>query len=81
MLSQMNLGMNPFDLNLSRAYNTPEAFCPRPDLETVLAHSTAGCVWNLIDGDRRSEQRLTEIRGWHRSPSRELSRSASAGYR
>ncbi len=49
----MNPGINPFDLNLSRAYNTPEAFCPRPDLETVLARSAAGRVWTLIDGDRR----------------------------
>jgi len=53
MLSRMNLGINPFDLNLSRAYNTPEAFCLRPDLETVLARSAAGRVWTLIDGDRR----------------------------
>ena len=53
MLSDMNLGINPFDLNLSRAYNTPDAFCPRPDLEALLSRSAAGWVWTLIDGDRR----------------------------
>ncbi len=53
MLSDMNLGINPFDLSLSRAYTTPDAFCPRPDLETLLARSAAGWVWTLIDGDRR----------------------------
>jgi hypothetical protein len=25
--------LNPFDLNLTRAYSAPDAFCPRPDLE------------------------------------------------
>jgi len=27
---------NPFDLNLTRAYSAPEAFCPRPDLVLFL---------------------------------------------
>jgi hypothetical protein len=37
--------MNPFDLNPALAYNTPEAFCPRPVLSAVLtrARSRGGC--------------------------------------
>jgi len=45
--------MNPFDLNPSRAYSTPEAFCPRPDLSALLTRATAGRLWTLIDGERR----------------------------
>ena len=45
--------MNPFDLNPARAYSTPEAFCPRPDLSALLTRATAGRLWTLIDGERR----------------------------
>lgn len=45
--------MNPFDLNPARAYSTPEAFCPRPDLSAVLARGTEGRLWTLIEGERR----------------------------
>jgi hypothetical protein len=34
--------LNPFDLNLTRAYSAPDAFCPRPDLERVLERASAG---------------------------------------
>jgi hypothetical protein len=44
---------NPFDLNLTRAYSAPEAFCPRPDLEDVLKRACAAHLWTVIDGDRR----------------------------
>ncbi|HEY8508638.1 MAG TPA: hypothetical protein VIL32_09795, partial [Steroidobacteraceae bacterium] len=44
---------NPFDLNLTRAYSAPEAFCPRPDLEQVLERACAARLWTVIDGDRR----------------------------
>ena len=53
MLSGMNTALNPFDLNLARAYSAPESFCPRPELEAALARASAGQVWTLIDGDRR----------------------------
>lgn len=46
-------GGNPFDLNLARAYSAPEAFCPRRDLDELLARSMAGQLWTLIVGDRR----------------------------
>ena len=45
--------MNPFDLNPARAYSTPDAFCPRPDLSTILTRATAGRLWTLIAGERR----------------------------
>ena len=45
--------MNPFDLNPARAYSTPEAFCPRPDLSAILARAAAGRLWTLIAGERR----------------------------
>jgi hypothetical protein len=45
--------LNPFDLNLTRAYSAPEAFCPRPDLESVLKRACAGRLWTVVDGDRR----------------------------
>ncbi len=45
--------MNPFDLNPARAYSTPEAFCPRPDLSAVLARASTGRLWTLIAGERR----------------------------
>ena len=45
--------MNPFDLNPARAYSTPEAFCPRPDLSALLTRATAGRLWTLIEGERR----------------------------
>ena len=45
--------LNPFDLNLSRAYSAPSAFCPRPDLEEILERACAGRLWTLIGGDRR----------------------------
>lgn len=44
---------NPFDLNLTRAYSAPEAFCPRLDLEKVLERACAGQLWTVVDGDRR----------------------------
>ena len=44
---------NPFDLNLTRAYSAPEAFCPRPDLEVVLERACAAHLWTVVDGDRR----------------------------
>lgn len=46
-------GLNPFDLNLARAYSAPEAFCPRPDLKELLQRACAGRLWTLIDGERR----------------------------
>lgn len=46
-------GLNPFDLNLARAYSSPEAFCPRPDLHELLQRACAGRLWTLIDGERR----------------------------
>lgn len=49
----MGQGLNPFDLNLSRAYSAPEAFCPRPDLRGLLQRACAGRLWTLIDGERR----------------------------
>jgi len=48
-----NAAVNPFDLNLARAYGAPGAFCPRPDLDDLLARSVAGQLWTLIVGDRR----------------------------
>ena len=45
--------LNPFDLNLSRAYSAPEAFCPRSDLKELLQRACAGRLWTLIDGERR----------------------------
>jgi hypothetical protein len=45
--------LNPFDLNLTRAYSTPDAFCPRPDLEKVLERACAARLWTVVDGDRR----------------------------
>jgi hypothetical protein len=45
--------LNPFDLNLTRAYSAPDAFCPRPDLENVLERACAGRLWTVVDGDRR----------------------------
>jgi hypothetical protein len=45
--------INPFDLNLSRAYSAPEAFCPRPDLAAILQRAVAGQLWTLIVGERR----------------------------
>jgi hypothetical protein len=48
-----NVAANPFDLNLARAYSAPAAFCPRPDLDDLLARSVAGQLWTLIVGDRR----------------------------
>ena len=45
--------MNPFDLNPARAYSTPEAFCPRPDLAAALARASAGRLWTLVEGERR----------------------------
>jgi hypothetical protein len=45
--------MNPFDLNPARAYTTPDAFCPRPDLTAVLTRATEGRLWTLIEGERR----------------------------
>lgn len=48
--------LNPFDLNLSRAYSAPSAFCPRPDLEEILKRACAGRLWTLIGGDRRMEK-------------------------
>ena len=45
--------LNPFDLNLTRAYSAPDAFCPRPDLEKVLERACAGRLWTVVDGDRR----------------------------
>lgn len=46
-------GLNPFDLNLARAYSAPDAFCPRPDLHDLLQRAVAGRLWTLIDGERR----------------------------
>jgi hypothetical protein len=45
--------INPFDLNLTRAFSTPEAFCPRPNLEKVLERAYSGRLWTVVDGDRR----------------------------
>jgi len=45
--------LNPFDLNLTRAYTAPEAFCPRPELEKVLERACSGRLWTVVDGDRR----------------------------
>jgi len=45
--------INPFDLNLARAYRALGAFCPRPELTALLARSVAGQLWTLIVGDRR----------------------------
>lgn len=45
--------VNPFDLNLTRAYSAPEAFCPRPALEKVLERACSGRLWTVVDGDRR----------------------------
>lgn len=45
--------MNPFDLNPARAYSTPEAFCPRPDLSALLSRAVTGRLWTLIEGERR----------------------------
>jgi hypothetical protein len=45
--------LNPFDLNLTRAYSAPEAFCPRHDLESILHRAFAGRPWTVVDGDRR----------------------------
>jgi hypothetical protein len=48
-----NAAVNPFDLNLARAYSAPGAFCPRPELGDLLTRSVAGQLWTLIVGDRR----------------------------
>jgi len=37
-----NAAVNPFDLNPARAYGALGAFCPRPDLDDLLARSVAG---------------------------------------
>jgi hypothetical protein len=55
--------INPFDLNLSRAYSAPEAFCPRPDLTEVLKRAVAGQLWTLIVGDRRMGKSSAAIAG------------------
>ena len=44
---------NPFDLNLARAYGAPATFCPRPQLDELLARAVSGQLWTLIVGDRR----------------------------
>jgi hypothetical protein len=49
----MNDALNPFDLNLARAYSAPAAFCPRPQLGALLARAVTGQLWTLIVGDRR----------------------------
>ena len=48
-----NAAVNPFDLNLARAYSAPAAFCPRPELNDLLTRSVTGQLWTLIVGDRR----------------------------
>ena len=53
LLKVKPIDMNPFDLNPARAYTTPEAFCPRPDLSAVLRRAAAGRLWTLIAGERR----------------------------
>ncbi len=45
--------MNPFDLNLARAYSAPGAFCPRPDVTEILRRAHAAKLWTLLDADRR----------------------------
>jgi hypothetical protein len=55
--------INPFDLNLSRAYSAPEAFCSRPDLVEVLKRAVAGQLWTLIVGDRRMGKSSAAIAG------------------
>jgi hypothetical protein len=45
--------LNPFDLNLARAYSSAKAFCPRPDVAGLLQRAHAGKLWTLITGDRR----------------------------
>jgi len=49
----MNNAVNPFDLNLARAYSAPAAFCPRPQLDALLTRAVTGQLWTLIVGDRR----------------------------
>lgn len=55
--------INPFDLNISRAYSAPEAFCPRPDLVAVLKRAVAGQLWTLIVGERRMGKSSAAIAG------------------
>ncbi len=45
--------MNPFDLNLARAYSAADAFCPRNDVSALLQRAYSGRLWTLINGDRR----------------------------
>ena len=45
--------MNPFDLNLARAFSAPSSFCPRPDIAAGLDRSFAGKLLTLVDGERR----------------------------
>jgi hypothetical protein len=55
--------INPFDLNLSRAYSAPNAFCPRPDLAAVLKRAVAGQLWTLIVGERRMGKSSAAVAG------------------
>ena len=45
--------MNPFDLNIARAYSEPDAFCPRPEIASVFQRAVTSQLWTLLDGDRR----------------------------
>lgn len=45
--------VNPFDLNIARAYTAPAAFCARPELDDLLKRAVSGQLWTLIVGDRR----------------------------
>jgi len=55
--------INPFDLNISRAYSAPEAFCPRPELAEVLRRAVAGQLWTLMVGERRMGKSSAAIAG------------------
>lgn len=45
--------INPFDLNLARAYSAAESFCPRKDVSDLLHRAYSSKLWTLITGDRR----------------------------
>src|ERR1700726_4838426 len=59
----MKTPINPFDLNLSRAYSAPEVFCPRPELDELLRRAVSGQLWTLIVGDRRMGKSSAAIAG------------------
>ena len=60
---------NPFDLNLARAFDAPKAFCPRPEVTSILERAHDGRLWTVINGDRRIGKSTSVIvscveKGW-----------------